>query len=420
MSSLTESEVPSDLIQLHNINRPSISTALHIRFNQNLFYTAIGPILVSINPFKWINDLYSDELKQQYATGDKTLFSDPHVFAKAFDAHYALQYGKNQSIIISGESGAGKTEATKQCLSYLAFVGAQKRKHVVQESVDSITTPVQQRILQASPILEAWGNAKTLRNDNSSRFGKYIEISFTNGNFEISGAQNTTYLLEKSRIVFQETGERNYHAFYQLIFGAPSELQNEFYLSEFVSNPNRIEYLNKSGCMAVASINEKESYEEVHQAFHDVGVPDSDSKMLSQILAAVLHMGNFKFVAVSGTDDIEIDVECCGQSFNAASELLGADQELFKRALLFKKVQVGRRASVSYSPLSLTAAAENCNALAKELYARTFDWIVSRINGLVNNHDVSANEKRLYIGILDIFGFEIFKKVMFFHLRVDC
>lgn len=426
-SDTADMEAPSDLILLGQIDRPNILNALHRRFDDDLFYTSIGPILVAVNPFKWMTELYTDEVKQEYASGMRSLSEHPHVFGKAYDALYGLQFGKNQSLIISGESGAGKTEATKQCLSYLAFAGAKKGKPTPNIKIhgshddgrhgcdgdDAVETPVQTQILQASPVLEAWGNAKTLRNDNSSRFGKYIEIWFHPKNFEIVGASNTTYLLEKSRIIMQEKGERNYHAFYQLIYGAPKEALEELYLTSLAKHMDKVEYLNKSGCLTVDGINEVDAYNEVQEAFRIIGFTANEVSMLSRVLSGVLHMGMIKFMPhTSNSDEIAIDPSC-SDAFEAVLTLFGLSSEEYKRALLFKKVQSGRRASCTYSPLTVDIAVENSNALAKEVYSRAFNWIVKRINELVNSHaNASTNDgNNLMVGILDIFGFEIFVKV---------
>jgi myosin heavy subunit len=197
----------------------------------------VGPILVALNPFKWIPGIYDEDVKMKYAEGSLNLSENAHVFAMAHDSHIGLQLGRNQSLIISGESGAGKTEATKQCLSYLA-------------SAAGSSTGLQNKILQASPILEAWGNAKTLRNNNSSRFGKFIEIWFGDS-YDIVGSSNTTYLLEKSRVVFQESGERNYHVFYQLLFGAPADLKQQLLLGDMSARPQDVSYVNQSGCLQI-------------------------------------------------------------------------------------------------------------------------------------------------------------------------
>jgi myosin heavy subunit len=232
---------PSDLIQLTDVHRAGILHALRHRFERDLIYTSVGPILVALNPFKWIPGIYDEDIKNKYSEGTFSLSENPHVFAMAHDSHLGLQLGRNQSLIISGESGAGKTEATKQCLSYLATAAGS-------------STGLQTKILQASPILEAWGNAKTLRNNNSSRFGKFIEIWF-GSNFEIIGASNTTYLLEKSRVVFQESGERNYHVFYQLLMGAPQEIISDLQLTDLAADPNSVSYINQSGCIQIEGIN---------------------------------------------------------------------------------------------------------------------------------------------------------------------
>lgn len=392
------SKLPSDLIQLTDVNRPAILFTLQERFKKDLVYTSIGPILISLNPFRWINGIYEDDIKQKYFNGTLNLSENPHVFAMAHDALMGLQYGKNQSLIISGESGAGKTEATKQCLNYLATVAGS-------------STGVHNRILLANPILESWGNAKTLRNNNSSRFGKFIEILLSRGG-EIVGSSNTTYLLEKSRVVFQEIGERSYHIFYQVLFGAPDDILNQLFLLPLKSNPNDIFYINQSGCMQIEGVNDAADYQEVQDALNIVGFPIEDSNILLQMIAAILHLGNVIFDShPSNTEEsiIKLNTE---NSLFAASQLLGVNHDIFMRSLLFKSVRSGKRKSITYAPYSPSGAIENRDALAKEIYSRCFDFIVETINTKIN---IDAKQLALIdtnmIGVLDIFGFEIFKKV---------
>jgi myosin heavy subunit len=392
------SNPPSDLIQLSDVHRPGILHTLQERFKKDLVYTSIGPILISLNPFRWIEGVYEDEIKMKYYNETLNLSENPHVFAMAHDALMGLQFGKNQSLIISGESGAGKTEATKQCLNYLAVVAGS-------------STGVHNRILLANPILESWGNAKTLRNNNSSRFGKFIEILMSRGG-EIVGSSNTTYLLEKSRVVFQESGERSYHVFYQLLFGAPDSLLAQFHLLEMKNHPNEVAYINQSGCLRIEGVDDAADYQEVVEAQSLVGFPEGDSQVLLQMIAGILHLGNLHYeVHPSDSEESMINPQT-EPSLLHASRLFGLDLVTFRRSLLFKSVRSGKRKSVTYAPYSPVTAIENRDALAKEIYNRCFDFIVGTINTKINiDAEKLAAMDTSMIGVLDIFGFEIFKKV---------
>jgi myosin-5 len=408
---------PSDLIQLTDVHRPGILHTLRNRFEQDIIYTSIGPILVALNPFRWIPGIYDEEIKQLYASGERNLGQNPHVFAMAHDALAALQFGKNQSLLISGESGAGKTEATKQCLNYLATIAGS-------------SSGVQNKILQANPILEAWGNSKTLRNNNSSRFGKFIEIYFSR-NGEIISSSNTTYLLEKSRVVFQEQGERNYHIFYQLLFGSSKEVLKEFYLDELCKNPNKISVINQSGCIQIEGVDDHDEYKEVQQAQQDIGFTPLESKTLLQAVAGIIHLANIRFVPQEDNSDASNMVDD-GNYLRSTSSLLGIDIEILTQILLYRAVKSGKRKSITYTPHNSIAALENSNSLSKELYSRCFDYIVARINEAINISPVTIDtkshssgkqssrdmekESSQMIGILDIFGFEIFKKVRILYI----
>jgi myosin-5 len=302
---------PSDLIKLQYVNRPGILQTLRSRFMNDLIYTSIGQILVAINPFKWIPGIYDTSMKEKYRSTIYNLSDNPHIFAIAHDAFIDLvnaatsagslgdnSYPQNQSMIISGESGAGKTEATKQCLNYLAFIAG--------GSGGGKGGGIEEKILKASPILEAWGNAKTLRNNNSSRFGKYIEIWFNNPSSSTSsssssslspslptivGSSNTTYILEKSRVVRQEENERNYHVFYQLLFGSTSETLMNYRLLESKEGEDRIKlassfnFINQSGCLTIEDVNDAADFQEANNAFHDIGFTVEEQNSLYQTIA---------------------------------------------------------------------------------------------------------------------------------------
>ena len=268
------------------------------------------------------------------------------------------------------------------------------------------TSGVQEKILLASPILEAWGNAKTIRNNNSSRFGKFIEIWFGR-NSDIIGASTTTYLLEKSRVVFQERDERNYHVFYQLLFGAPTEVLTELRLLDLLRDPNSIALINQSGCIRVDTIDDTADHAEVQHALKSLNFSTEDVIVMNKIIAGVLHMGNVQLLSPTDSETCTVSPDTLMFLTNAV-DMWGVHPDLIKQALLLKTVKSGgKRNSFVLTPLTHNAAIENKNALTKEIYNRCFDWIVSKVNAAMGatGHNIGS------IGVLDIFGFEIFKKV---------
>jgi myosin heavy subunit len=292
---------PADLVRLSDVHRPGILFTLRQRYAEDQIYSSIGPILIALNPFKWIKGIYEEGVIRAYERGELNLSEQPHVFAVAHDALFGLfglegRTSQNQSLIVSGESGSGKTEATKQCLNYLAATcGTSKTSG----------TSIQTKILQASPVLEAWGNAKTLRNNNSSRFGKFIQVFLDKKSRKISGATNTTYLLEKSRVVFQEKGERNYHIFYQILRGASVEQLEALSLSQISANPALSNYLSRSECLYIDDVDDRADYAAVQEAYGLLGFEPDVPDALSRVLAGILHFGNIDFVENSDDEDVE-------------------------------------------------------------------------------------------------------------------
>ena len=307
-----------------------------------------------------------------------------------------------QSVIISGESGAGKTEATKKCIEYLAGVAGG-------------SSGVADKIVAASPLLEAYGNAKTLRNNNSSRFGKWMEIHF-DGTAAILGCSNTNYLLEKGRVIWQDQGERNYHIFYQFTNGSPPDVKAKLLLEGRAAES--FQYLAGSGCTSIPGMDENAEYAEVAEAMELLGFGEEEQDFLGRIVSSVLHIGDITFDAVNDGEGSKVasdgDVQA---ALAAAAKLLGcprgaADLEL---ALIQRTITTGgggsRRASVIKTGLTVALAVDARDALAKALYGRAFDWLVRRVNSAVR---VEAMERAVNtIGILDIFGFEIFESNSF-------
>lgn len=256
-----------DLTHLSYLNEPSLLHNLRARHRSDNIYTTAGPVLIAVNPYKRL-PLYGPDVVAKYRSTGRERCKDPHPFAVADATYAAMQAdGQNQSVVISGESGAGKTETTKIVMRYLAGLAG--------------GTGIEDRVLQTNPILEGFGNAKTLRNDNSSRFGKLIQIYF-NGR-TIAGANIRTYLLEKSRVVQQGKGERSYHIFYQIVAGATAEERAELHLP---GDPEEFRYLSQSGCSTINGVDDATEFKEMKNAMTQVHVA-SDPLALTLFLAAV-------------------------------------------------------------------------------------------------------------------------------------
>ena len=396
--SLTACKGIDDMVDLDVLHEAAMMENIEIRYQRDLIYTKVGPILISVNPYKIIPNTYTEKRRRAYIEHRD---SAPHLYGVADDAYTSVMLGHNQSILITGESGAGKTEATKIIIQYLLEKGATAAAKGDGASDDKdadsydMSEIIRKRILDSNPILEAFGNAKTIRNDNSSRFGKFFEL-YCNERGNIAGANITRYLLEKSRVVTQAKGERNYHVFYQLCASkkyAPV-LQHK--------QPRDFHYLNQSDCYEVEEIEEEASFEFLEQALLHMGVPAESCDSLFRIVAAILHLGNINFVE-SSSDYAELRNE---ESLIASAELLEVSPAKLRGALLQRTMRVGAQTSRSGSvfkvPLGVTEAIDSRDAIAKELYANIFDLLFKWINGAI---DV-CKDKRRWIGVLDIFGFE--------------
>ena len=290
-----------DMINLDVLHSASILHNLETRFNTDKIYTYVGSILLSVNPFKPI-PIFGDDQIETYAKADVMAIKDgtlkPHIFAVAKDSfEQMLRDQKSQSVIISGESGAGKTEATKYVLKYLTAVSSKAGAKKGETSTE--LSPVEKMIIQSSPILEAFGNAKTVRNNNSSRFGKYFEIQFS-GVGEITGGIITDYLLEKSRVVSPAQEERGYHIFYLLCKGASQEERTKYKIGSLQD----YHYTKMSGCFDVEGVDEVAEYNDVQKAFSDCKMTNLEVDAVKRILSAILHLGNCTFEAPDDDDKL--------------------------------------------------------------------------------------------------------------------
>ncbi|MFS8005885.1 putative myosin ATPase [Helianthus anomalus] len=296
----------------------------------------------------------------------------------------------SQSILVSGESGAGKTESTKNLMQYLAFMGG--RPSDSSEGKRS----VEQQVLESNPVLEAFGNAKTVRNNNSSRFGKFVEIQF-NERGKISGAAIRTYLLERSRVCQVSDPERNYHCFYMLCAAPP---ESEKYK---VGNPRKFHYLNQSNFYELNGVDESQEYLATKKAMDVVGISSDEQEAIFRVVAAILHLGNIEFTKGSEPDSSQPKDDQSRFHLETAAELFMCDKTALEDSFC-TRVIVTRGESIKKC-LDPAAAAICRDAFAKIVYLQLFDWLVSKINNTIGQD----SDSKFFIGVLDIYGFESFK-----------
>ncbi|XP_033693630.1 unconventional myosin-Vb isoform X4 [Tursiops truncatus] len=374
----------NDLTALSYLHEPAVLHNLKVRFlESNHIYTYCGIVLVAINPYEQL-PIYGQDVIYAYS-GQNMGDMDPHIFAVAEEAYKQMARDeKNQSIIVSGESGAGKTVSAKYAMRYFATV-----------SGSASDTNIEEKVLASSPIMEAIGNAKTTRNDNSSRFGKYIQIGFDK-RYRIIGANMRTYLLEKSRVVFQADDERNYHIFYQLCAAANLPEFKELALTR----AEDFFYTSQGGDTSIEGVDDAEDFEKTRQAFTLLGVRESHQINIFKIIASILHLGNVEIQA-------ERDGESCSISpkdehLSNFCQLLGVEHSQMEHWLCHRKLVTTSETYVK--TMSLQQVVNARNALAKHIYAQLFGWIVGHVNKALH----TSLKQHSFIGVLDIYGFETF------------
>ncbi|XP_057185155.1 unconventional myosin-IXAb isoform X4 [Triplophysa rosa] len=400
----------ADLCALPDLNERMLLENLRGRFRQEKIYTYVGEILIVVNPFQFL-PIYNPKYVKMY-DNHRLGKLEPHIYAVADVAyHTMLQRKRNQCIVISGESGSGKTQSTNFLIHHLTAL-----------SQKGFASGVEQIILGAGPVLEAFGNAKTAHNNNSSRFGKFIQVNYQESG-TVRGAYVEKYLLEKSRLVYQEHNERNYHVFYYLLAGASEEERKSFHLLK----PEEYHYLNQVtlrvhrhqwrndcdtelDCFSVEGEDLKHDFERLQLAMEMVGFLPATKKQIFSLLSAILHLGNIRYKKKTYRDD-SIDI-CNPEVLPIVSELLEVKEEMLFEALTTRKtVTVGERLIVPYK---LSEAGTVRDSMAKSLYGALFDWIVFRTNhALLYNKDLEDSSKMLSIGVLDIFGFEDYENNSF-------
>uniref|UniRef100_A0A8C1C412 Unconventional myosin-VI n=1 Tax=Cyprinus carpio carpio TaxID=630221 RepID=A0A8C1C412_CYPCA len=399
-----------DNCSLMYLNEATLLNNVRVRYSKDKIYTFVANILIAVNPYFEISKLYSPESIKQYQ-GRSLGTLPPHVYAIADKAYRDMKVLKmSQSIIVSGESGAGKTENTKFVLRFYWV------------TLSSL------RIVEANPLLEAFGNAKTVRNNNSSRFGKFVEIHFNEKNAVVGGFVSH-YLLEKSRICTQGQEERNYHIFYRLCAGAPEDIKEKFHLS----SPDCFRYLSrgckryfsskdsdklipqnrkspehlKAGPLKDPLLDDHADFNRMCVAMKKIGLDDTEKFNMFRVVAGVLHLGNIDFEEAGSTSGGCVLKKTCGQSLEFCAELLGLDEEDLRVSLTTRVMHTtagGAKGTAIKVPLKVEQANSARDALAKAIYSRLFDHVVTRINQCFP-FDASAH----FIGVLDIAGFEYFE-----------
>uniref|UniRef100_A0A8U8BJS1 Uncharacterized protein n=1 Tax=Geospiza parvula TaxID=87175 RepID=A0A8U8BJS1_GEOPR len=379
-----------DLCNLPNLTETTLLENLKCRFLKHRIYTYAGSILIAINPFKFL-PIYNPKYVKMYENHQLGKL-EPHIFAIADVAyHTMLKKHVNQCIVISGESGSGKTQSTNfliHCLTALSQKG--------------YASGVERTILGAGPVLEAFGNAKTAHNNNSSRFGKFIQVNYLENGI-VRGAVVEKYLLEKSRLVSQEKDERNYHVFYYLLLGVNEEERKEFHLKQ----PEDYFYLNQHNLKIEDGEDLRHEFERLKQAMEMVGFLSATKKQIFSVLSAILYLGNVTYKKKATGRDEGLDVGP-PEVLDILSQLLKVKREILVEVLTKRKTVTANDKLIL--PYSLNEAITARDSMAKSLYSALFDWIVLRINhALLNKKDMEESVTCLSIGVLDIFGFEDFE-----------
>eukprot|EP00584_Thalassiosira_punctigera_P008237 CAMPEP_0172544582 /NCGR_PEP_ID=MMETSP1067-20121228/14701_1 /TAXON_ID=265564 ORGANISM="Thalassiosira punctigera, Strain Tpunct2005C2" /NCGR_SAMPLE_ID=MMETSP1067 /ASSEMBLY_ACC=CAM_ASM_000444 /LENGTH=1608 /DNA_ID=CAMNT_0013331167 /DNA_START=385 /DNA_END=5211 /DNA_ORIENTATION=+ len=408
--------VDNDMISLQHLHEPAILQAVSDRYFRGEIYTWTGPVLIAVNPFQRL-PLYTREILESYRQeglfrsqnlGDSTAKPlGPHVYSIADRSYRQMmsEQRKSQSVLISGESGAGKTETTKIVMLYLTTLGSALEEGGGE--ADDGKLSIMERVLQSNPILEAFGNAKTLRNDNSSRFGKFIELGFNRAGV-LQGAKVQTYLLEKVRIGYHASGERNYHIFYQLLRGATEEQHHKYCFHDGLTGglelANYFHLTGQGGAPQLREFTDEEGLKYTLKSMRSMGWSEEKIDHVLSIVAGILHLGQVKFESKMSDGGQEVAQIADMKTVVDAAKLLGVDQEQLVTALTVR-IMVTRREEMRID-LAPNKAADARDSLAKTVYGAMFLWVVKAVNNCIkweNDKDIKSSA-----GVLDIFGFESF------------
>ncbi|XP_028643141.1 myosin-7-like, partial [Grammomys surdaster] len=380
-----------DMAMLTFLHEPAVLYNLKERYASWMIYTYSGLFCVTVNPYKWL-PVYNAEVVAAYR-GKKRSEAPPHIFSISDNAYqYMLTDRENQSILITGESGAGKTVNTKRVIQYFAVIAAIGDRSKKDQTPGKGT--LEDQIIQANPALEAFGNAKTVRNDNSSRFGKFIRIHF-GATGKLASADIETYLLEKSRVIFQLKAERDYHIFYQILSNKKPELLDMLLIT---NNPYDYAFISQ-GETTVASIDDSEELMATDSAFDVLGFTPEEKNSIYKLTGAIMHFGNMKFKQKQREEQAEPDGT---EEADKSAYLMGLNSADLLKGLCHPRVKVGNEYVTKGQNVQQVSYA--IGALAKSVYEKMFNWMVTRINATLE----TKQPRQYFIGVLDIAGFEIF------------
>jgi len=387
----------NDMIHLNYLHEASILDNLRRRFAHKLPYTYTGDICIAVNPYHWL-DIYTEQLQESHKEKMRHE-SPPHAYSTSSVAYRGLRdYAKNQSILVSGESGAGKTETVKILMSHLAHISGRKNDKTIA------------KVLEANPLLESFGNAKTARNDNSSRFGKFTQLQFDQFTV-LAGSKCVTYLLEKSRVVTQNDLERNYHIFHQ-VFASPDAFKQSLFLSNMNAASFRYTSRGDTTTKFIEGVSDGDRFAQTMGALELLGVGKEKRELVTRILAGILFLGEVVFTGDSDKSSVTVDPnaeKCCA--------LLGLSVADFANMTTVRNIEVsGQRMTVH---LSLREASDGRDALAKDIYEHLFQWLVLVVNDSTSASAPGIAEQNRTISLLDIFGFESFKVNRFEQLCIN-
>lgn len=391
------------MAELTYLNEASVVDNLYSRYTNDSIYTYSGLFLVAVNPYANL-PIYDNDTIAAYKNKHRDE-TKPHIYAITDLAfRNMLELYENQSILVTGESGAGKTENTKKVIQYLAAIANESHTSQKSRKAKPNSPSFEEQILQANPILEAFGNAQTVRNNNSSRFGKFIRIEFARSG-QIAGASIDWYLLEKSRVIYQNSNERNYHIFYQLLRGATKELREALILEQDLDQYNYLKNSSKS----IDGVNDDEEFKNLLSSFKIMGINTNDQNDIFRIVAAILHIGNIDLGSESADQGRILNLP----QAERVCHLLGINTDMFTKGLLKPRVKAGRE-WVTQSR-SAEQVRNSLDALSKSLYERLFSHIVNSINNSLEK----SSDSTTFIGVLDIAGFEIFQHNSFEQLCIN-
>jgi len=427
-------KVYPDMVELPFLHEAAILYNLKKRHLDNFPYTRTGDIIIAVNPFQWFKSIYTEKVRANYANklvwedheGDPRKLVEPHVYEISSLSYKGLAFGGvDQSILVSGESGAGKTETVKIAMNHIASV----QRGLTSSSNESFSDPVVNRVLESGPLLEAFGNAKTRRNDNSSRFGKYTQLQFDQGSgttsfaskdnlkCKLAGSVCDVYLLEKNRITYHDSAERTYHVFYQLL-AAPDSEKAAIWSGLRGSTNESFRYIGTACTDTIEGMKDADHWKETTKILRKIGVSGDKLKTLFEAIAIVLQLGNLSFMKDPNDDDRSVVRDKA--EFAALGDLMGLTQKDLIDCLTERTMKT--RTDSYKVPLNADASQEAADSFAKEIYAKSFLWLVRAINDATcaeNNYDGGNKSNFGIIGLLDIFGFESFVRNRFEQLCIN-